>query len=369
MRRVLGNLLLIAVSLLSAVLVCELGLRLFWGGYYLKLDQAYAQDHASRGWSNTPGARVPYGEPEFVTLVQHNQLGFRGPEIGAKRADRLRVLVLGDSFAYGVGVQNDETFSARLEALDRRLEVINTGVNGYGTGQELVVLREDGLRLQPDVVIVAFFWNDVEGTFKNRFVRFAVEDGKLVQLRGQQVTEAELQARRPNRPWLRYSYFYRFWSDRVKIARYRVRVALGLPVEDGPELSPEQREEAWTLTLAVLSEIDRTTRAAGARLLLVSLPDQVQVQPDADVTGLDPVEYAVQGRLAEFAAREGIAFLDLLPPLRETYARDRQPLYYRQDRHFLAKTHALVAQLLRDQLAARGWLAPLSADRSAPAPR
>jgi hypothetical protein len=183
------------------------------------------------------------------------------------------------------------------------------------------------------------------------------------------VTEEEKQARRPNRPWLRYSYFYRFWSDRVKILRYRARLALGQPVEDGLRMLPEERARANELTFAVLAEIDRLVREAGARLLIVSLPEQVQVQPDAQVLGLEPEDYEVQERLAGFAARTGIAYLDLLPALRDAYARDRTPLYYRQDRHFRANGHALVAQLLRDDLAARGWLAPLSARPSAPAPR
>jgi lysophospholipase L1-like esterase len=369
MRRLLADLVMMIVSVLATLLMCEIGLRLFWDGYYLKLDQAYAQNHPTRGWSNTPGAEVPYGEPEFVTTVRHNALGFRGAEVGPKQADRVRVLVLGDSFAYGVGVENDETFSARLEALEPRLEVINTGVNGYGTGQQLLVLREDGLPLQPDVVIVAFFWNDFENTLHSRFARFELQDGKLVQLPGRPVTEAEKQARTPNRPWLRYSYFYRFWSDRVKIVRYRVRVALGQPVEDGVRMTDDERQQAYALTFGVLSEIDRLVRGAGARLLLVSLPEQVQVQPDAQVTGLEAIDYEVQERLAEFAARAGIAYLDLLPALRDAYARGGQPLYYRQDRHFRANGHALVAQLIRDDLAARGWLAPLSASPSAPAPR
>jgi len=192
-----------------------------------------------------------------------------------------------------------------------------------------------------------------------------VQDGKLVHLPGRPVSAEERASRTPNRPWLRYSYLYRFWSDRVKVARYRVRLALGLPVEDGLRMTETERARADLLTFAVLSEIDREVREAGARLLLVSLPEQVQVQPDSKVLGLESEDYEIQDKLAAFAQRSGIAYLDVLPALREAYARNPQePLYYPQDRHFRANGHALVAQRIREDLLERGWLAPSDAPRS-----
>src|SRR5262249_16763091 len=48
--------------------------------------------------------------------------------------------MLGDSITFGYGVRDGETFSAVLEALDPRLEVVDLGVQGYGTDQELLKL-------------------------------------------------------------------------------------------------------------------------------------------------------------------------------------------------------------------------------------
>ena len=62
-------------------------------------------------------------------------------------------MVIGDSFAFGWGVSDSQTYSARLEAALPALEVINLGVGGYGTDQMLLMLREEGLRYAPDLVI------------------------------------------------------------------------------------------------------------------------------------------------------------------------------------------------------------------------
>jgi hypothetical protein len=70
-----------------------------------------------------------------------------------------------DSYTLGVGVEFDDIFSKRLE---RRLngrgpyEVINFGVNGYNTAQELATFREVAAAFHPDLVIVAYVLNDAD---------------------------------------------------------------------------------------------------------------------------------------------------------------------------------------------------------------
>ena len=179
---------------------------------------------------NRPGARVMYGEAEFHHLVSTNALGFRSPELPpAKPSDRVRVLVLGDSFAYGVGVEDDATFAARLEALDPRLEVQNAGVNGYPPGQELLLLREVGLGVQPDVVLLAFFWNDVTEAARKPIPPFTLENGRLVEPRARRAGDPPPRAwpdhDRP--PLFHDSRARRFLKDRAFRARWQLRAALG----------------------------------------------------------------------------------------------------------------------------------------------
>ena len=360
LRRARGPRLRTKLALLTCSIVLglglgELGLRLAWGGFYLKDAEPYAAPHATRGWANRPNISVVYGEPEFSVTTTHSSRGYRSAEVAAAKGERLRVLVLGDSFTYGIGAEGEETFSAQLEQLDPRLEVINTGVNGYGTGQELLLLREEGVALDPDIVVVAFFWNDVANNVERDAVRFALRDGQLEY--PPEIAELPPVSLAPRRhAYLRYSYLYRFVSDRIKTWRFRWRLIRGETEADGARLAPERREPAWRVERAVLREIRDLTESHGAKLLLMVIPEQIQVQPDTQAFGLVEDEYDVQTRIAEIAESEGIALLDPLDPLRADYAASKSPLYYLQDRHWRPRAHRLVAELILREMQRRHWL-------------
>jgi lysophospholipase L1-like esterase len=102
-------------------------------------------------------------------LVTVNAQGFRSrtPTALPKPEGRFRIVTLGDSVAIGMGVADDETFSAQMERLLRQrfpgrdLEVVNLGVPGYDTRQEVGLLRRHAAQLKPDLVLVGFYSNDV----------------------------------------------------------------------------------------------------------------------------------------------------------------------------------------------------------------
>jgi hypothetical protein len=82
--------------------------------------------------------------------------GYRTRPLAPPGADsNTRVVVLGDSIAAGYGVSDEQTFPRLLDVRDNGIAVENLAVEGYGPGQELLVLRRDGLRQQPDVVVLA----------------------------------------------------------------------------------------------------------------------------------------------------------------------------------------------------------------------
>lgn len=116
-----------------------------------------------RGWEMMPN-EVHY---TYHHRVQLNSLGFRSPEVGEKVEGELRVLAVGDSLLYGQGVADDETIAHYMQGLleerhpEREVNVINAGHRAYDTRQELGVVREYGAQLQPDVVLVFWFWNDL----------------------------------------------------------------------------------------------------------------------------------------------------------------------------------------------------------------
>ena len=79
-----------------------------------------------------------------------------------RRPGAYRIAVLGDSFVFGSGVAQDAILTRRLAAhLGPGFEIVNLGVPGYGTDQELLTLRRWGRKLAPDLVLLGFFWNDI----------------------------------------------------------------------------------------------------------------------------------------------------------------------------------------------------------------
>ena len=98
------------------------------------------------GWAPRAGASAVIDGKR----VSFNAGGYRGRELALRRArDRTRVIVLGDSIAFGLDVSDDETFTYLLDARENGIEAGNLAVQGYGPGQELLVLAERGAAPRP----------------------------------------------------------------------------------------------------------------------------------------------------------------------------------------------------------------------------
>ena len=107
---------------------------------------------------------------EFDHKVRTNNLGLRGKDIFLEKQENVfRILMLGDSMTFGWGVEDEQTVSALLEKRmndllpDKRIEVLNAGFSdGYSPDSYYAFMRDVGLRLQPDLVIVNLFpYNDL----------------------------------------------------------------------------------------------------------------------------------------------------------------------------------------------------------------
>lgn len=117
------------------------------------------------GYRQRPGARLTYRNGTSATA---NALGFRGPEVSLEKpAGTLRILLLGGSTTHGWGVDDSATIDAHLRDIlharypERRFEVLNLALDGFDSHALVERLRAEGLRYDPDVVIVNTGINDV----------------------------------------------------------------------------------------------------------------------------------------------------------------------------------------------------------------
>ncbi len=151
-RRVLGNLVLLTATLATLLLAGEVAARLALRHLTTTADFT---SYLARRWR--------------AAAVRLNRAGFRERELSAAAAPgHYRIAVVGDSFAYGQGVAEDERFSNLLERRlnaggGHRYEVLNFGRPGAETVDEVEMLRADVLPARPDFVLLQWFVNDVEG--------------------------------------------------------------------------------------------------------------------------------------------------------------------------------------------------------------
>jgi hypothetical protein len=384
---------------LAAALALEGALRVFWPQDLPFFSTLFVQDPVV-GMRHRPHTRAPMasGTGGQVT-VRINSRGYRGREYPWAKAAGFRLLGLGDSFAFGFGVEEDDTYLARLErALSaRHAEVINAGLAGMGPDNEARLLAADGPGLRPDLVLVGFYvGNDlmdaVTGAERTRLRNGApmVPDAILERwyrpLRPGRILPRPLPRPAPagldlpipfKDALLRHSHLYRLITGRVGRLQ-QVWRGLGsdapasVPVD---EFSPFQQEAfclrsyppefdvAWTRAQEALALIKAWCDGHRARLALVVIPTEAQVYPErwSDVRGrfgLRDEDFELdkpQRLLAEHAAAAGIALVDLLPALRA--ARDTGgPLYSRRDIHWTPRGHAVAADEILRQLRASGIL-------------
>jgi hypothetical protein len=170
----LASLLLSVASSALVVLVivgAEMLARL-WAPDYLVRTRGPHVSSETYGWAPRKGVSTLIDGKR----VSSNAHGYRGRELALPKAGgHTRVIVLGDSIAFGLDVADQETFTHLLDARDNGIEAANLAVQGYGPDQELLVLLREGLGYEPDVVVLAFcLTND----FAEAVLPVALYDGK-----------------------------------------------------------------------------------------------------------------------------------------------------------------------------------------------
>lgn len=394
LKRLGPNLLLSCATVVALLLALEGALRLFWPQDFPFFAGLFVEDPAV-GMRHLPLARSRMAsETTGSVAVRINSRGYRGREYPWDAPAGFRVLGLGDSFAFGFGVDEDDTYLARLERAlaDRHVEVINAGLAGMGPDNEARLLAADGPGLRPDLVLVGFFvGNDLMDVLTGiarthlRDGAPAIPDGFLERwyrpLRAGTLLPEPLARSSgglglpiPFKGFLRrHSHAYRFLSGRVGRARMAWQSRRG--GTGTPDFNPFQQEAfclrnyppefdlAWTRTKSELSQVKSWCVTHRARLAIVAIPTKAQVYPNhwdavRQRFGLRDEDFDLekpQRILAAFAAENGIPLIDLLPSLRA--ARDTgPPLYFARDIHWTPRGHAVAADEILRQVGPLGLL-------------
>jgi hypothetical protein len=277
------------------------------------------------GWRPAPDLRK---RGEFwgrAAIAFTNSRGWRDDEAPfARRPGVRRIVAVGDSFTFGIGVDHGERYTELLERSLPRLEVINLGVNAYGTDQELRALEVEGLRYGPDLVLLqACLVNDLDDIcHRRRFgwprPHYELRDGRL--------------SLNPPRAT---------WDVRLRTRSYLVELLL----RGRDRLDPRRRDQrtgrtdAVPLFVALVRRVDEVSRGRGARLLVAMI-------------GATPIP-GDRERIHAGLEAAGIEFVDLDAELARSMARS-EVLY--EGTHWSPAGHRRVAQILAGEIVRRGGL-------------
>jgi lysophospholipase L1-like esterase len=256
------------------------------------------------------------------TLVQTNSLGLRDHEYGPKAPGELRILSIGDSYTFGQGVALEETFS---KVLERRLQarfpethvsVIVAAAPGWNTRQMTLAFEDLHGPLGADLVLVTFVaGNDVHSNWEF--------DGQLRQ---------------------HIAHPLGVLGQHLHTVRLLRRFAWPAELFLG-------NREPWRIayTIELLRTLEQEIQAAGLPYLMLVVPARHQIRSRVvrlvdwlDRLGLGWFVLLPNTRVIEHFRQDGVAYVDLLPPLA---ARDPiEPIVFEYDAHANAAGHRLIAE-------------------------
>jgi len=228
---------------------------------------------------NEPGARYWHRSADITVEFRINAQGMRSDRDVpfAKPPGVRRIVSLGDSFTIGYEVDVAACFSTvlgdELGRAGREVEVLNTGVSGFSTAEELLYLERELWRYDPDLVLVSFYSNDLEDNLRTGL--FDVRDGALVSTAAEYLpggAVADLLNTNPLIAMLmEHSNALAFANEHLTAAlkqRLDRRAIAARRSASGPTAA----DPAGELTAAHFERLYAVTRAHGVPLVIQSIP-------------------------------------------------------------------------------------------------
>jgi len=347
-----------------SVLAAEVFLRIFAPQSILP-RYVCPTDYGIRG--NEPNRSYWHVTPDYRINIRTNSKGIRANgEIPYEKPPGVkRIVVLGDSFGMGYGVDLQDTFTSQmarsLEKNGIKCEVVNLSVSGHGNAEHLVALKEEGLRYEPDLVLVA--WNSSDPDDNIRANLFGLEDGRLVRRSKTYLPATKLQEvlfkSRLYRLVAEHSHLYTLVRDKAaNLVKYKILLTIRrLSNAANSAQSPDESAVAEAaskyrnnLTTAILEEIRQQCASKGANLLILDIPRRVS---RTEFKSLFPYDEAKDSKL------------DIFNPIRVFQQHKGDKLYWENScGHFTPLGCRLIGEGLAEVILKSGLLNRKSSDNN-----
>lgn len=277
------------------------------------------------GWTVTTGLNRPdyYGPGRSLHA---NSRGARGTReyLVPKPSEIFRIVCLGDSFTFGVMLDDSDSFPSYLAQRHPSLEAVNLGVSGYSTGQAWLRGKLEGEAFEPDLIIHTLIWNDIQRLrvgvlrFEEYMPHFRITDGEI-EIYG---TPVPHMPRDTMKNKLDPRKLAGILLDRSAIAR---TLALVGPDQESRTLAVSEKSfgELVEVTCAMYADANRRARISKSDFAVVLIPTLLDMTSEPH----RELYRSVAKRLREEAETEKFPFLDLLDTFLNRTEEDWRALY------------------------------------------
>lgn len=255
MKKYLPNIILSLFSTAICLVIAEVGLRTLMAKELsiVTSERTLAYEyHETLGWFPIPNSSKVYNLTTTINL-HHNSRGFR--DIEHEVDEKPGILFLGDSFTWGYDVEAEERFTDKLRDSLDGWNVFNLGVSGYGTDQQLLLLKEQYDFYKPEIIFVVFCYdndrldNSMNIRYTNYYKPYYKSDGPDLELHGVPVPKSE------SYYFNKYPILTRSYILRLVTRSYYRQKNPGLSLNEDP-------------THELYTEIKKFADAKGARLMV-----------------------------------------------------------------------------------------------------
>ncbi len=399
LKKIAINLGLVIFGTIIAFVLLEVGTRLYYFKSLFYLPEVnFREFDENLGWRLIPNKVGSIQKIDYIVREKINSKGLRDVEHDYKKEDGVfRIAVLGDSFMEAYQVKLQESFPRLLEEklnskTENKFEVINMGVGGYGTAQEYLYFVQEGVKYEPDLVILAFLPNNdvrnnseileqwIQGTERTYKVTarpffYLADDGELkLRMPDKKAAQKSIEELRVwfkeqlKEKFLDKILLYKIIINRIKsqdkilTSTCNIERLYGLYLMD---YSPkrEEGEEALEVTKRIILKLRDKVNETGAEFMMFSVTTILELNerfreniyakcPEAEEK-MD-IEKPQQ-ILNEFVQENNINYLPLLPYFKK-YKKDTGKYlhHFRDDAHWNTEGHILAAETVYNYLVENG---------------
>jgi hypothetical protein len=359
---VVKNGLLVAISLGLTLAMLEVTIRLVW-------PQPTGITHQDRYGLALHYPGITRYMPQYGHSVSFNEVGMRDRDHPLEKSPgTFRILLLGDSFMEALQVPFEASLPSLLEEelgrrTGRKVEVINAGVSGWGTDDELRYLTSYGVAYHPDLVLVAMtLHNDISDNLRQDWHR--LKDGRLITRDRQPMPAMDYRIVQLKAYLSTRFQLYQLWrrarhGSEIREAGRQLRSHVAQLFE---EPTPEGIAKGVSLTGLLLRQVQEVTTSQGGKVVLFLLPIVHQLSDSsfaefARTSGvpLDSLRIGKPQQLIRpLADSIRMPVIDLYPRFRQWVTGGGAHLYVDWDGHWNETGHRLAAEVVTEGLLQTG---------------